>query len=91
MPHPHDDSNSNSGSGSSTGGVFRDVSTIHTDARGKLAVLHFDHMPWTPQRSFMLLDSPAGATRGAHSHHCTGEGVRGEGGWECRVFCSPLH
>jgi hypothetical protein len=67
------------------------VSTIHTDARGKLAVLHFDHMPWTPQRSFMLLDSPAGVTRGAHSHHCTGEGGSGEWGWECRVFWYPLH
>mmetsp|Transcript_5190 Transcript_5190/g.8547 ORF Transcript_5190/g.8547 Transcript_5190/m.8547 type:complete len:520 (-) Transcript_5190:157-1716(-) len=56
-----------------TADTFQNLSTIHEDKRGKLAVMHFDKMPWTPLRSFILLDSPAGMDRGSHSHHETEE------------------
>lgn len=56
-----------------TADTFQDLSTIHEDHRGKLAVLHFDKMPWTPLRSYTLLDSPSGVVRGSHSRYVTEE------------------
>ena len=51
----------------------QDMSTIHTDSRGKLAVLHFNKMPWKPMRSFIILDTPVDTIRGGHGHYKTEE------------------
>jgi hypothetical protein len=40
----------------------------HTDDRGELIPIHFDQMPFTPCRSFVIANVPAGTVRGRHSH-----------------------
>lgn len=40
----------------------------HADERGVLIPLDFERMPFTPCRSFVIADTPAGAVRGGHAH-----------------------
>jgi hypothetical protein len=40
----------------------------HTDDRGDLIPIYFDQMPFTPCRSFVITNVPAGTVRGRHSH-----------------------
>ena len=40
------------------------------DPRGNLTVLEFgDHLPFVPQRCFVIRDVPSTETRGEHAHH----------------------
>lgn len=40
----------------------------HADERGVLVPFAFDRLPFTPYRSFVVTDTPAGAVRGGHAH-----------------------
>ncbi|HXL67060.1 MAG TPA: FdtA/QdtA family cupin domain-containing protein [Xanthobacteraceae bacterium] len=40
------------------------------DCRGQIAIFGFDAMPFTPVRSFVILDVPEGASRGRHALSC---------------------
>lgn len=41
-----------------------------TDGRGSLTVAEAgQHLPFIPQRVFVIRDVPAGVTRGGHAHH----------------------
>jgi dTDP-4-dehydrorhamnose 3,5-epimerase-like enzyme len=40
---------------------------VFADERGKLTLLHLEHLPFTAARAYVLSDIPIGASRGGHS------------------------
>jgi quercetin dioxygenase-like cupin family protein len=40
---------------------------VFEDRRGKLTLVSFDSIPFTPARAYVLSDIPRGATRGGHA------------------------
>jgi dTDP-4-dehydrorhamnose 3,5-epimerase-like enzyme len=41
---------------------------VHTDERGSLLPIEFDHLPFTPRRVFTVASMPKGTVRGGHGH-----------------------
>jgi dTDP-4-dehydrorhamnose 3,5-epimerase-like enzyme len=51
------------------GGLARLVPCrAHADERGILTPFAFDQLPFTPCRSFVVTNAPAGCVRGGHAH-----------------------